>query len=235
MMRLAQEIKYRARYFINDSYNYFWSLRLGIAGNEKMLVADMQTQAASKVHAQPYMTGWFRNLDRLLAPLKGQIHNHSFVDAGCGRGVMALYAARKYPFQSVSGFDFESTLINDAVKYKELSSAFSKVDFFVADACEHRLEDRKQVVFMFNPFNAPVMEQFMKNNIDTLREHKSTIAYANHHQLDAIREFRPASIIDIPTYGCSLISFARNVVTTKIMRMFASAAPIVEDLAISLI
>jgi SAM-dependent methyltransferase len=229
-MKLTEKLRRRARYLVNDSYNQIWSLKLGIPANEPMPVSDMKTESASKEHAQPYMMAWFKNLDRLLAPMKGQLHNYSFVDAGCGRGLVALYAARNYPFLSVSGFDFEPALIEDALKNKAISPDFRDVNLFVADASHHKLEERKQIVFMFNPFNAPVMEDFLENNIDTLRKHESVIAYANHNQLDVIRRFSPASVLDIPAYKCSLISFARNMVAARITTAFVSVAPVVENI-----
>ena len=203
----ANKIRARSRYLVNDAYNHLWIYKCGIPANQPMQVEEMAVEADSKAHAQPFMTVWFKNIDRLLAKLSGPEEEYSFIDIGCGRGLAALYVARHYNFESLSGLDFEHSLIVDAHRNQHTMADFTNVDFFVADATAHELPDRKYVVFMFNPFDAPVMQAFMENNIDSLRRNKSVIAYANYHQLDVIKSFEPASIKMIEDYRCALIAF----------------------------
>jgi len=203
----AQLIRTKTRYLVNDTYNHLWIRKYGIQTNRPMQVEEMVVEADSKAYAQPYMTVWFRNIDRLLAKLPEPEEEYDFIDIGCGRGVAALYVAQNYNFRSVAGFDFESSLIADAYRNQEAMAKLTDIDFFVADASIYILPDGKHVLFMFNPFDAPVMKSFMDNNIEALRRNKSVIAYANHHQLDVIKSFEPASVTMIKDYRCALISF----------------------------
>jgi len=208
IFEIAENVKYHSRYLVNDAYNRNWVYKFGIPANEPLSVSEMSVDLESKAHAQPFMTVWLKNIDRLLAPLRGTADQYDFIDVGCGRGVAAIYVEQTYNFKSVSGLDFEPKLVADARNNLAAAREFHDVRFFVADASEYFLEDQKQVVFMFNPFDAPVMDAFMRNNIENLRDNRSVIAYANHKQLSVINQYEPAFIKEVSSYNCSLIAFS---------------------------
>ena len=60
---------------------------------------------------------------------------------------------------------------------------------FNADASEHILDDKSFFLFMFNPFDAFIMEKFILNNLNNLIKNKSVIAYSNYNQLDIIKNY----------------------------------------------
>lgn len=203
---MLKNLRMNALYWLNDSYNERWIRKHKIRHRADLEVKDMVNPSPSKEHAVLFMTVWLRNIDRLLGPIRDEVSQYDFLDVGCGRGISTLYVATEYDFNKVEGFDFEDALLQDAVLNAQ-SLPEHPVRFFNADASMYRLPARKQIIFMFNPFGAPVMEDFMRNNIDTLRATGSKIAYANYHQLSTIQKFEPSNIHDIKQYRCALISF----------------------------
>ena len=58
------------------------------------------------------MVMWLRNLDRITKTLEEttQLNTLTFLDVGCGTGIPTLYAATRYEFADLRGFDFEAPL-----------------------------------------------------------------------------------------------------------------------------
>lgn len=67
------------------------------------------------------MVMWLRNLDRITKTLEEttQLNTLTFLDVGCGTGIPTLYAATRYEFADLRGFDFEAPLIEDARRNQE--------------------------------------------------------------------------------------------------------------------
>ncbi|MDB5490648.1 MAG: hypothetical protein JWO78_497 [Micavibrio sp.] len=206
-VNLVKKIRFKMRYRLNDAYNDKWILRHKLPHTAVVPVAQMKNDQPSKQFAQAFHTVWLRNMDRILKRLKDPVSDYAFMDVGCGRGIATLYAATEYDFRKAEGFDFEESLIDDANINKQASPSFKDVNFFVADASTYVLPEGRYLIFMFNPFDAPIMQAFMVNNIDALRRNKSAIAYANYHQLDIIKSFEPAAVTMIESYRCALITF----------------------------
>jgi len=204
---MATGIALKAQYVVNDTYNYLWIKYAGIADNAMVLTSNFQNDAASKQHATPFQTIWLRNIGRLVKAAKVDAKEYAFVDVGCGKGVSTLYAAWKYDFKEVEGFDFEPSLIASAVRNKVVSKVDRDVRFFVGDASTYTLNDRKNFVFIFNSFDEHVMEQFLRNNVATFRKNASIVAYANYHHLDVVESFRPKKVVNIRRYRCAVAFF----------------------------
>jgi SAM-dependent methyltransferase len=84
----------------------------------------------------------------------------TFVDLGAGMGRAVLLAA-EYPFRKVVGVELNVTLARIARKnaalWRTAGRARAPMRIVCADAVEFRLPAGPCVVFLFNPFGAPVM------------------------------------------------------------------------------
>ena len=134
--------------------------------------------------------------------------NYHFLDVGCGNGIPTIYAFKKLNFKSVSGFDF----IDKYLEYskKNIASSISqpeKIKIFKADAYSYCVEDKAHFIFMFNPFNAHILNNFLKNNNDVLTKTKSVIAYSNFHQLEVVKKFKYKKIETLNKKKLALIYF----------------------------
>ncbi len=193
----------KIRYLINDSYNAWYIRKKGILDNEPASVSSFQNKSEVKENACPFLSVWLLNIKRIISASKIKTEHYDFIDVGCGKAISTIYVKDKYFFNSVSGFDFEPGLLESAFRNK----GEADINFFEADASKLVLERKKWFVFMFNPFDAVVVEEFVKNNIEMFRATNSVIGYANAREMDVIKKFSPDKIVDIPKYRCSVIFF----------------------------
>tara|TARA_B100000767_G_scaffold275531_1_gene313052 strand:- start:18489 stop:19106 length:618 start_codon:yes stop_codon:yes gene_type:complete len=135
-----------------------------------------------------YMTVWLKNIDRLmeLIPDNIKLENYHLCDVGCGLGISTIYFALRYNLKSYCGFDFNKKLIREANYIK--NNIGKKINFEVANANEKRLEEKPQLLFMFNPFGVKTLNNFINNNEQNLRNNKSIILYANDLWINEIEK-----------------------------------------------
>lgn len=95
----------------------------------------------------------------------GALDSYSFVDVGAGMG-RALLLASEFPFRSVLGIELNPTLARMARKnvrhWKAAGLASTPVRIVCGDAVDCKLPAGPCVVFMFNPFGAPIMRRLLK-------------------------------------------------------------------------
>ena len=86
--------------------------------------------------------------------LSGCPRTATFVDLGCGKG-RPLIVASKMGFQNVTGVEFVEELA--AIARMNLRITECNANVVCADAAAYALPSGPLVVYMFNPFHAPVM------------------------------------------------------------------------------
>ena len=122
----------------------------------------------------------------------GAIDEFTFVDLGAGMG-RALLLASEFPFHTVVGVELNPTLVRMARKnvarWKASGLASAPVRVKHGDAVEFKFPAGPCVVFMFNPFGAPVMRRLLRDWSRNLagREGQIDILYVNNEQELAIR------------------------------------------------
>lgn len=115
-----------------------------------------------------YTAGWL--LDQL------KTTDTTFLDVGCGRGRVLVMAAA-YGFKNIIGIDFSQRLCDQATNVcKELP-----VTITCADARMYEIPDTVGVIFLFNPFDAAIMSEFILRVSESLLRKKRplTVLYAN--------------------------------------------------------
>jgi SAM-dependent methyltransferase len=111
----------------------------------------------------------------------------SFIDVGAGMGRAMLLAA-ELPFRQVVGVELNPTLVRIARKnlavWRSTKRARAPMRMNCRDAVEFRLPDGPCLVFLFNPFGAPVMRRMLaawRKDLDgTARQ--LDILYVNNEQ-----------------------------------------------------
>jgi SAM-dependent methyltransferase len=117
----------------------------------------------------------------------GEISDYTFIDAGAGMG-RALLLAAEFPFRAVIGLELNPTLVQIARKnvahWKAEGLACAPVRVVCGDAVEFKIPAGPCVVFMFNPFGAPVLRRLLKawNKDLAGREGRLDILYVNNEQ-----------------------------------------------------
>ena len=175
----------------NNSYNSFFKkinkIQIDKSENKNLVKEKIN----SLEHSTSLHTAWLLNLKRLyvLVKKKLDIKNYHFLDVGCGNGIPLIYAFKKLPFKSYSGFDFVSNYVDISNKNISNSIGGGRILVFNADASEYMLDDKSYFIFMSNPFDGFIMKKFIENNYNILVKNKSVIAYSNYNQLEIIKNY----------------------------------------------
>lgn len=148
-----------------------------------------QADPVAALHASPSQPVAFEEINRSLKALPRD-KPPNFVDIGCGAGRACFFAAYFGGFSNVIGVDFNTALIDlareNASRFNNRNSA--TLDFQVGDAREYRLPDSRCVVFLYNPFDASVLRQFLEKNRGHFQRQKSIIIYVNDVHRDVMAE-----------------------------------------------
>ena len=178
------------RYY-NYSYNFLFKKINNIQLDKNENKDLVKEKIKSLEHSTSLHTAWLLNLKKLydLGKKKLDIKNYHFLDVGCGNGIPLIFAYKKLPFKSYSGFDLVSNYIDITNENISNSIGNNHIVSFNADASKYILDDKSYFIFMYNPFDGFVMKKFIENNYDNLAKNKSVIAYSFYIQLDIINNY----------------------------------------------
>ncbi|SFD23057.1 Methyltransferase domain-containing protein [Chitinophaga sp. CF118] len=119
-----------------------------------------------------YTSGWL--FDQL------QSTDTTFLDVGCGRGRVLVIAAA-YGFKNIIGIDFSQKLCDEATLAFKTRYPDRSVTITCADARQYNIPDTVGVIFLFNPFDAIVMSEFIQKVDESLtrKNRPLKVLYAN--------------------------------------------------------
>jgi SAM-dependent methyltransferase len=115
----------------------------------------------------------------------------TFIDLGAGMG-RALLLASEFPFRAVVGVELNPTLARIGRKnmalWRKSGRARAPMKMVCRDAAEFELPAGPCVVFLFNPFGAPVLRSLVKAWSSAGRERQLDILYVNNEQERVLRQ-----------------------------------------------
>jgi SAM-dependent methyltransferase len=120
------------------------------------------------------------------------IDEYSFVDLGAGMGRAMLLAA-EFPFREVVGVELNPTLARIGKKnlalWRAAGRAKAPMRMICRNAADFELPTGPCVVFLFNPFGAPVMKRLLASWSRSIlaREGQLDILYVNNEQERVLR------------------------------------------------
>jgi SAM-dependent methyltransferase len=175
-----QTERFRRLLFSLEDRLFDWRLGVETGGTIAADALQAGEFADAKAHATAFQSVWCRNLRVLIGQARRLNGNlETFVDIGAGKGKACFYAAPS--FERVIGVEFSRqlmTVANDNLRRTRLRN----IEFVCADAAAYDLPEAPALVFLFNPFEAPVFERFLARNQHRMRSHGSVLAYANDIQ-----------------------------------------------------
>ena len=196
----------RLLYIINDIYNVLFIRLLGNLNDENYNKNFSNSiDIESKNMAMPTQTTWLLNIDRSLSmaiDLTGlslnQVRSMRWIDVGCGNGISSLYAAIRFGIKNQYLFDLDPKCVKESfVNYNRAkSSVFNLKKYIiqpkieVSDAYKDIIDfdDKiKNVIYMYNPFDNIVMEEFISKNINLI-SNGCIIIYINDKHNHSIKK-----------------------------------------------
>ena len=167
------------------------------------------SNALSLAHATSYQGVWCRNVRTLLREARRcRPSLDSFVDIGSGKGKACFYAALQPGMRDVVGVEFSEPLVAVARRNQQ-RLADKPIEFIHADATEWQLPGRTQLVFLFNPFDALILDRFLTNNRNHFQGHGSLLGYANDVHHPVLRQHGFDTVFRDPVRRLSLFSLGQ--------------------------
>ena len=136
----------------------------GVFFNEKGFNEEIKQMTNHSAHESSLSAFVEINLKRI-KPKK----QWNFMDAGCGTG-FALWKASPF-FSKVIGVEFMPQLADMAVENMQ-KLAVKNAEIITSDICKipsQKLEE-VNVFYMYNPFQGKIMETFIKNIVQSIRD-----------------------------------------------------------------
>jgi SAM-dependent methyltransferase len=191
---LKKSIAY-LRYFVYLAINWspvlaWFIIRHEIRGEKKYGICttgiddlSKSVSANDREHASIYQPVNYYTAEMLMNKLDNNDVTGAFLDIGCGKGRMLAIAA-SYGFSNIIGIDFSAQLCHEAIGQASLiEDKVRGVSITVEceDARTYEIPKEVSVIFMFNPFDDLVMNDFLVRVRQTLKENprKLKILYAN--------------------------------------------------------
>ncbi len=139
------------------------------------LLENPNFSSKNAVHYQAHGTFYLKLL--LKDALKIDQNFEYFIDIGCGKGKVCIKAAKFLKIKKIIGVDFSKKLIEIANQNLKKTN-FSHIELINADAIAWKLPNSPAIIFLYNPFNEIILEQFIRNNIEILKNNNSLIIYS---------------------------------------------------------
>jgi SAM-dependent methyltransferase len=145
-------------------------------------LADLETTAPGAKFANRYEGTPIAVLHRIIRRLKVDRQRFTFIDLGSGKGRVLLIAAQ-YPFKSVIGVEFSTTLHDIALtniqKFAAAGATYTSVTSMNCDAGEFDFSNiGHKIVFCYNSFAADLMIRVLDNlNAPTHKPRETIFAY----------------------------------------------------------
>ena len=186
------------RYLMYFFYlEWYWGFRLAhfviryeISGEKKYGIRTIghdnlwgAVSAEDRMHISIYEPLNYYTSSRLFNYLQPADFSSAFLDVGSGKGRLMAMAA-SYGFTEIFGVDICKKLC-DTVSYTCRSIKTRYTDIFINNECtdarHYRVPDSVGIIFLFNPFDSVVMEEFIQRVFESLerKNRPLKILYAN--------------------------------------------------------
>jgi SAM-dependent methyltransferase len=153
-------------------------------------------ELASGKREDLYNAGYFgvapSVLRQVLRRLGLDFRKYTFIDLGSGKG-RALLIASEYPFRAIAGVELSPALqaiaVANIARYRSSAQQCQNLHSIEGDATEFTFPDGPLVVYLWNPFEAPVFTRVLANLEASLaRQPRETYIVYIQPDLEALLE-----------------------------------------------
>jgi SAM-dependent methyltransferase len=167
---------------------------------------------AKKEHAYEYGPTHAVPLRKLFKALRIQ-PGKVLVDLGCGKGKVLLIAS-EFGFKEVRGVEFSPLLCdiasNNCSTYKARTKTNTVFSIHKSDVLDYGIKDDEDVFYLYDPFDAYILKQVLKNILASLqrRKRKIWIIYHDAEFRGMVEEkMNPTTVFDFIFWGKEFVVF----------------------------
>ena len=156
-------------------------------------LSDLEVQSENWKLGHRYQPIYQVDFAEILHDLNPRYEDYTFVDIGSGKG-RALLLAAKLPFRRIIGVEFSRELHETAERniriYPDDRKACRSIESICMDALEYPLPDGPLVLYLYNPFERPLMEKLAASVKQSLKSQPRplVILYFNPENADLWRD-----------------------------------------------
>jgi SAM-dependent methyltransferase len=144
----------------------------GVETEKTVKIYKLDAVSRSYIHSHGYEAYCPNLLADILASIPIRREQYEFVDIGCGKG-RALIVADEIGFQRGTGVELSPSLCE--VAQRNLAKCGIKGRVICQDALTFALPTSPCVIYLYNPFRAPIMNRLVKNIEKRLENSKSDL------------------------------------------------------------
>jgi 16S rRNA G966 N2-methylase RsmD len=141
-------------------------------------LSDLDIQSPNSAFGNSYQPSVPKVFFEMLGAIDIRYSDYTFIDFGSGKGLVLLLAS-SYPFRKIIGVEFSPQLHRIAEQnirnYHNPSQQCRNIQSLVGDVVEYRLPEEPEVLYLFNPFNEPIIEVLVANIRRSLEIHPRPI------------------------------------------------------------
>ena len=193
-------------------FDYLFDIIHGTETHTFVELDALGVDKSHREHAHMYQPTFGAPLRRLLKELRIPSEK-VFVDLGCGKGKVLLVAS-EFGFKEARGVEISPSLCEVARRncaiYRSKKKTGTVFSILNSDALDYEIRDDEDIFFLFNPFDAYVLEQVVQNISASLQKHrrKIWIIYRNAVHRDVIEKtIDHATVTDHTYWGLDFVVF----------------------------
>jgi hypothetical protein len=132
--------------------------------------SEVSIESSDWIYGNRYQPAAVGEFELAISHCTVDLKDYVFVDVGCGKGKV-LVLAGELPFQHVYGVEWGRELAETAKRnIAKVNGLDGKVTVICGDATTWALPDRPLILFLNNPFEAPLLKRFVKHIERSLME-----------------------------------------------------------------
>ena len=159
---IVKNIVYYTRRYFDSRFDR----KYGLETVNRVELDSLSIDSANKVYGVLYEATPVHTFRAIIGSLPIMLSDYVFVDFGSGKG-RVLIAAAEQGFKQVIGVEFSRELCGIAERnlnsYNAKRRTDTVVDIHCMDATEFEIPDSPCVLYLFNPFDRPVLERVVEN------------------------------------------------------------------------
>jgi SAM-dependent methyltransferase len=200
-LSLYFRIRNRLQYELAKATDRVLDRLLGVRTDFIQTPVANTTEVDVLAHAKRYQPSGFLSVVRVLRLVRHRYPTETFIDLGCGAG-RVLVLASCTGFRSLIGVDIDPGLLESArANFDTFRRRFrvkSQLELQNVSASRFQIPHVDSSIFLFNPFDPVVMEQFMEFNRERMQAVQVTFVCINPRVGEVLERFGFQAVCEWP-------------------------------------